>query len=536
MRLLREETTMEPYIEFEIWVRAIANEQAKYFVDVTDSPAGSESAEMHLDPSDPEVKPLLDLVQADNADEDARRNFGMLLFNHLFTGDVKRVWYQSLGRIDATSGQRMRLRLLIVPPEIAELPWELLYDNDFLATSDNILVSRFLPVPAPAVFVTAKKLKVLVIVQEPEQMPILPEVKQGLIESLKRLGDNFAPPKILDNPTYEEINNELSNGYQIIHFLGHGAHDKLVLVKDQDIDIKDARTFAALFNGRHSARLLVLNVCGSGPTLTYGLFSGIGPVLVRKRIPAVIAMQYDKVLQQTAKTFNDSFYKALAHSEPVDLAVNSARRLLQSHDLATRDWSTPVLYMGTRTGRVLDLVENEQDVAARQMELAAERSRIRGAYQLVAQNVSQLADLVRRFKHLSELSEQTRRLQEEIQECLREVVADPVALRQRWAHIQLDQFQELRASIEADAELKAQQWWKDALRQPKLIKDNLDGALPNLGTMKQSGDRLARELSGGAAELEQLAKAALDELQRNAEQINAQFVLNQTGAETGVRE
>jgi len=520
---------MEPYIEFEIWVRAISDEQSKYFVDVTDSPAGSESAEMRLDLSDPEVKPLLDLVQADNADEDARRNFGMLLFNHLFTGDVKRVWYESLGRIDATSEQRMRLRLLIVPPEIAALPWELLYDNDFLATSDNILVSRFLPVPTPAVFVTAKKLKVLVIVQEPEQMPILPEVKQGLIESLKRLGDNFETPKVLDNPTYEDINNELSNGYQIIHFLGHGAHDKLVLVKDQDIDIKDARTFAALFNGRRGARLLVLNVCGSGPTLTSGLFSGIGPVLVRKRIPAVIAMQYDKVLQQTAKTFNDSFYKALAHSEPVDLAVNSARRLLQSHDLATRDWSTPVLYMGTRTGRVLDLVENEQDVVARQMELAAERSRIRGAYERVAQNVSQLADLVRRFKRLSELSEQTHRLQEEIQECFRDV-ADPVALGQRWARIQLGQFQTLQADIEDDAELKAQQWWKDALRQPKRIKDNLDGTLPNPPTAKQSGGRLADDLGRGAADLKQLAKAALDELQRNAEQINTQFVLSQTGS------
>src|SRR5262245_1818422 len=289
MRLLSEEPPMEPYIEFEIWVRAIADEQAKYFVDVTDSPAGSESAEMLLDLSDPEVKPLLDSVQADNAYEEARRNFGALLFKRLFTGEVKRVWDASLGRIDANSWQRMRLRLLIVPPEIAALPWELLYDNDFLATSDNILVSRFLPVPTPAVFVTAKKLKVLVIVQEPEQMPILPEVKEGVIESLKRLGEKFAPPNVLENPTYEEINNELSNGYQIIHCLGHGAHDKLFLVKDQDIDIKDARTFAikdartfaALFNGRHSARLLVLNVCGSGPTLTYGLFSGVGPELVR---------------------------------------------------------------------------------------------------------------------------------------------------------------------------------------------------------------------------------------------------------------
>jgi hypothetical protein len=95
----------------------------------------------------------------------------------------------------------MRLRLLILPPEIAKSPWELLYDNDFLATSDNILVLRFLPVPTPSVFVTAKRLKVLVIVQEPEQMPILPEVKREMIESLQKLGEKFAPPKVVDNPT-----------------------------------------------------------------------------------------------------------------------------------------------------------------------------------------------------------------------------------------------------------------------------------------------------------------------------------------------
>jgi hypothetical protein len=67
----------------------------------------------------------------------------------------------------------------------------------------------------------------------------------------------------------------------------------------------------------------------------------------------------------TAGDFGRAFYAALSNGLPVDVAVNAGRQALSAGDLLhVRDWSTPILYMGTRQGQILEI--KEQDDAAPQ--------------------------------------------------------------------------------------------------------------------------------------------------------------------------
>ncbi len=90
----------------------------------------------------------------------------------------------------------------------------------------------------------------------------------------------------------------------------------------------------------------------------------------------------------------------------MDFAVNEARQALSAGDrLHDRDWSTPVLYMGTRNGRILDLVSPPADeaeaawqslaVAVQDSESAAKSlSDLSAAFGQIAARQRGLADLL----------------------------------------------------------------------------------------------------------------------------------------------
>jgi hypothetical protein len=288
---------------------------------------------------------------------DSRESFGRKLFEALFRGKVRDVWKTSRGRLSGGEADGLRLRLCINDPQIAALPWELLYEDDmgFLATADNVALSRYLPVPEPSVFTICDKLRVLVVVESPSNLdPIEDQVINKLRRALTDSG-SFVEPEILKNATIPMIQNALNQqDYHVLHFLGHGQAGKLALVQAGGTERKYIadREFAQLVQGRSALRLIVLNACYSSQPVDGVLFAGVGPSLVKMQIPAVVAMQYDTVAVDTAVQFNDAFYGALAKGDAVDFAVNTARQLLSSAGLEMRDWSTPVLYMGTRQGRL----------------------------------------------------------------------------------------------------------------------------------------------------------------------------------------
>jgi hypothetical protein len=387
---------METPHDFELQMRCLPG-QTGYLVDV-EATTGPATAFSSLKISHPDFIELYGNVLAAAADYDSREKFGRRLFKEVFVEAVRDRWVDCRARAEA-AGRRLRLRLRIEDPELAVLPWELLYDDDFLSASGDVYVSRYFPVSEPRPSVLNGKAKVLVIVESPPDQPVQDELLDRLKTSLGGLDERFATPVVLDNPDIAGINTEMLKGYEVVHYVGHGKKDAVQMAASGDWVVKDAREFAALFTGNASVRLVLMNVCGGGPTTTFGLISGLGPLLAARRIPAVIAMQYNTVLQATAADFNHSFYAALAQSCPVDACVNSARRALRAQNQSTRDWSTPVLYMCARTGRVLDFVKGEEDAARRMVEVELERAgKLAGKYTALLSALGDLAAAARRIE------------------------------------------------------------------------------------------------------------------------------------------
>jgi uncharacterized membrane protein HdeD (DUF308 family) len=95
-----------------------------------------------------------------------------------------------------------------------------------------------------------------------------------------------------------------------------------------------------------------LNSCEGARGSESDAFSSTAATLVRRGIPAVVAMQYE-ITDRAAIEFSRDFYEALADSLPVDAAVTEARAAVSMDSML--EWGTPVLYMHSPDGRVFDV-------------------------------------------------------------------------------------------------------------------------------------------------------------------------------------
>jgi hypothetical protein len=496
------------YFDFDFWIRTAVGANL-YPVSVTNSPSGPASATMNFNVNDAHFQELLAPVMAATEDEAGRDLFGKFLFDSLFSGPVRDVWQKSGGQANALPDQGIRLRLWIDAPELAVLPWELLKEGaDFLAVSGRVVVSRFLPAGEPPALITPQKARVLIVVQEPPQLPIDPDVPAGLANALNT-SRRFAPPKILKNSTLAQINQELLNGYEVLHYIGHGRPDKLLLASDAEVDIKDGHAFAALFTGQPTLHLVVLNVCASGATIPRGVFSGLGPFLSEKRLPAVIAMQYSAVLQKTAAEFNVSFYTALEKSISVDVAVNSARRGLLATHPGERDWSTPVLYMTTRSGKVLEFVDNPVQAAIRAAELAKERAELEAGYREMIVALGEIAVRSRQ----AEGTLDALKFAEDLQLRFNSLLDQTLPTKQEWDSIRQTSIADLQSILQGSTSETAS-WWQDLLSKSQSLSQNL--ANSDLGLARDAFRDIKGCLSAGIGGLRRDVKDILRDSQKRS--------------------
>ncbi len=100
--------------------------------------------------------------------------------------------------------------------------------------------------------------------------------------------------------------------------------------------------------------LVILNACQGAKISSNQAFAGTAPNLVRRGIPAVVAMQYS-IWDSTAKIFADEFYRTLALGYPIDAAIQTTRNAISMEvGLDKPDFATPVLYMRAKDGIILD--------------------------------------------------------------------------------------------------------------------------------------------------------------------------------------
>jgi hypothetical protein len=378
------------YIDFDLLVERF---EQGYRARVLNSPAGqatavlpSPLAQLDLERFLTRVgRPYRGLVPGANHGPDAEIDamgavvtFGTRLFEFLFAGEVGTSLRRSLDEAERQgAGLRIRLRMADAP-ELADLPWEFLYDatvGDFLALSARTPLVRYLDLPRRIQPVAVRPpLRILVAIASPAnaipldadaEWRILQQALSGLTQ------DGRIVLERLEEATIPALQRKLRQGaYHVFHFIGHGTFDAqsqrgMLLMEDADgqgMPFSAERLGALLHDEADTLRLVVLNACHGARTSQDYPFAGLAQGVVRKGIPAVIAMQF-AITDDAAIIFAQAYYQAIADGYPVDAAFGEARKAVYLDDNEV-EWATPVLFMRAPDGGLWDMAgdENEEEM------------------------------------------------------------------------------------------------------------------------------------------------------------------------------
>ena len=298
----------------------------------------------------------------------AAKDVGSRLYNAVFAGAVHECLRRSLDHArDQNAQLRIRLRLSDCP-ELANLPWEMLYDQGddwFIALSNATPVVRYIQLPdPPRALHVALPLRVLVIRSEPTDYPRLDlDAEWGQVaEALRELTDAGAIDFTeLASPTMSDLRRALQrSSFHVLHYMGHGGFDEqnggVLLFADRtghSVAVT-AGDLGVLLHDHSSMRLAVLNACEGARTDPADPFAGVAETLVRRGIPAVVAMQFE-FSDDAAIEFAPALYSALAAGLPVDAAVGEARKAV--YTVSALEWATPVLYLRAADSQLFDITQ-----------------------------------------------------------------------------------------------------------------------------------------------------------------------------------
>ena len=299
--------------------------------------------------------------------------YGAHLFQALFPdGDDLLAGYRESLAIAGHESKRLRLRLHVAasaPPALQDLHWELLYDRRrqiALGHSQEIAFSRYLGVALEPGRAVIGQPRLLVVLSCPRDLADydLPVVERDTL--LRALEQALVPLEGLmaweffEGPaTIERIRDRLVAGrFHALHLAAHGLLPpdeptaRLVLeTGDRRASFIDEKLFSAAFADQESLRLVSLIACNGGAPTGREPFSGLAPALVRRGVPAVVAMRR-QISLDGATRFTEHFYRNLARSAQVDVAVNEARLQLYLGEPDSPEWGTPALFMRLAQGRL----------------------------------------------------------------------------------------------------------------------------------------------------------------------------------------
>jgi tetratricopeptide (TPR) repeat protein len=335
------------------------------FVVAARSPAGEESGQLLLDPSavlgqrgQLQSTVLASAVTSRRALSEVEgpvRKVGELLFQSLFNGKVYGAYKASVA-LTQQQGLPLRVVLRTHVPELAALPWEMLYDSEagaYLCQRDPLV--RHVSVSAPSRPLDVQPpLRVLGLVAAPSDQQRLDVAgeKSRLRDALDELG-RLVELRWVDGGSWADLQSELVSGsWHVLHFVGHGGFDSArqegVLAlegADGRSDLVGADRFSQLLTTQvPPPQLVVLNSCAGAQAAADDLFSSTAASLVRAGVSASVAMQF-AVSDPAAKAFAAGFYQAIAHNHSVADAVRIGRIGIRGTSEDTLEWVTPALYL-----------------------------------------------------------------------------------------------------------------------------------------------------------------------------------------------
>jgi tetratricopeptide (TPR) repeat protein len=294
------------------------------------------------------------------------RQVGTQLFEALFSGPVYGMYRASLG-VAQERGKRLRVVLRLTAPELAALPWEMLFDPEtetYLCRQEPLVRHVHAPYTAEPLAVPPP-LRILGVVASPRGLSGLDaEAEQAhLAEALAvPVADGLVEVTWAPEATWHGVQGQLLAGqWHVLHFVGHGDYDAgtdegviFLAGPDGRADRVEAGRLADLLGeARPTPRLVVLNSCSSGQAGTDYLFSGTAAALVRSGISAVAAMQF-AISDDAAIAFARGFYTAIVNGRDIDEAARSGRISILGVPRSL-EWVTPVLYVRGRTAQLFTL-------------------------------------------------------------------------------------------------------------------------------------------------------------------------------------
>ncbi len=307
--------------------------------------------------------------QALSSEQQAVRTFGQALFDALFNGEVRNRYDVSLQQA-RSQGKGLRIKLQVQSPAAAALPWEYLYDprqSEYCVLSVETPLVRYLELPQPITPLTVTPpLRMLAMLASPTDLPALDfaQEKQRIEQSTQGLRTaGRLEIEWLAGQGWRDLQGALRRGpWHIFHFSGHGRYDaltdegQLIFADDQGrAHVMPASDVGRLLANHRTLRLAWLNACEGARGGETDIFSSAASLLVRRGVPAVVAMQYE-ITDRAAIELARTFYEAVADGYPVDAALAEARVGVSLAVTNTVEWGTPALFMRAPDGVLFDMV------------------------------------------------------------------------------------------------------------------------------------------------------------------------------------
>lgn len=286
---------------------------------------------------------------------------GNRLFSLIFPDDVGQIFDRSRDAA-AREEKGLRVRIIVRPPELLSVPWELLYNpfaRNFVALDERTPLVRGMQALRPTEPLPVKPpLQILAMgVTHPDLGDVDIDRERRFLEKVIAGLPGFAELTWVTGTRWRDLELLLNaRKYHVFHFIGHGRfaeadrQGSIALVDNNAPQWLDAEKVGQLLAPvSPPLKLVVLNACEGATGDASDAFSSVAAALIGKGIPAVLAMQHT-IADNDAIAFAADFYQRLTHFEPIDQATALTRLALNIDAPDTLAWATPVLFMQTRDG------------------------------------------------------------------------------------------------------------------------------------------------------------------------------------------
>ncbi len=242
-----------------------------------------------------------------------------------------------LAASQASETGKIRIVLSIQPPELAQLPWEMLYDPEpgfFLSTRQDYAIVRLVESRKPLKTLRPGSPPAMLYLRaQPEDMARL-----DLDASEQAVRQAFGARAAIERiaPAHQPGSRQalLARTYDYLHYDGHAFFSPeeeagfLCLEDEQGKLLLWSGEMLASSLAGASLRLVVLAACKSGSDARSQRLAGIAHQLMKSSsLPAVVAMQFS-IPDRAAIAFNAGFYAALALGRPLETALVEGRKAI----------------------------------------------------------------------------------------------------------------------------------------------------------------------------------------------------------------